>query len=99
MSEQRPCPRHDSDTVLKLGLSALCRIIPACAFETQGQPLLAVESVNAFVIISPALPPEHDVNPAVAIVNPGFGDLPDTKPQRTVVCCYRTVVERAAADP
>ena len=63
------------------------------------QPLLAVESVNAFMIIPPVLPPEYDVNPAVAIVNPGFGDLPDTEAQRTVVCCYRTVVERGAADP
>lgn len=84
---------------LRLGLSALCRFIPAWAFEMQGQPLLAVESVNAFMIIPPALPPEHDVNPAVAIVSPGFGDLPDTEAQRTVVCCYRTVAERAAADP
>ena len=53
-----------------------------------------VESVNAIVII----PPEHDVNPAVAIVNPGFGVLPDTEAQRTVVYCYRTVAERSAAD-
>ena len=59
------------------------------------QPLLAVESVNAFMII----PPEHHVNPAVGIVTPGFGDLPDTQAQRTVVCFYRTVAERAAADP
>ncbi len=43
------------------------------------QPLLAVESVNAFMII----PPEHHVNPAVGIVTPGFGDLPDTQAQRT----------------
>lgn len=64
---------------LSLGLSALCLFIPAWAFETQGQPLLAVESENAFMIFPPALPPEHEVNPAVAIVNPGFGDLPDTE--------------------
>ena len=59
------------------------------------QPLLAVESVNAFMII----PPERHVNPAVGIVTPGFGDLPDTQAQRTVVCFYRTVAERAAVDP
>lgn len=64
---------------LRLGLSALCRFIPAWAFETQGQLLLAVESVNAFMILPPALPPEHDVNSAVAIVDPGFGDLSDTE--------------------
>ncbi|GKK22470.1 hypothetical protein NUKP38_47710 [Klebsiella variicola] len=51
------------------------------------------------MIFPPALPPEHEVNPAVAIVNPGFGDLPDTEAQRTVACCYRTVAEIAAADP
>ncbi len=64
---------------LRLGLSPLCRFISAWAFETQGQTLLAIESVNEFMIIPPALPPEHDVNPAIAIVDPGFGDLPDTK--------------------
>jgi hypothetical protein len=62
---------------LRLRLSPLGRFIPAWPFETQGQPLLAVEPVNAFVIIAPALPPEHHVNPAVAIMDPGFGDLPD----------------------
>ncbi|KLG23252.1 hypothetical protein YA52_00370 [Enterobacter roggenkampii] len=82
---------------MKLGLSALCRFIPAWAFETQGQTLLVVESINAFVIIPPALPPEHNLNPAIAIVDPGFGDLSDTKTQRTLVWRYRTVAERAAA--
>ena len=84
---------------LRLGLSPLCRFISAWAFETQGQTLLAIESVNEFMIIPPALPPEHDVNPAIAIVDPGFGDLPDTKAERAVVCRHRTVAERAAADP
>ncbi|VEB95344.1 Uncharacterised protein [Cedecea lapagei] len=60
---------------LRLGLSPLCRFISTWAFETQGQTLLAIESVNTFMIIPPALPPEHDVNSAVAIVDPGFGDL------------------------
>lgn len=64
---------------MKLRLSTLCRIIPAWVFETRKQTLLAVESINAFVIISPDLPPEHDVNPVIAIVDPGFGALPDTK--------------------
>ena len=75
------------------------RFIPTRTLETQGQPLLAIEPVNAFMIIAPALPPEHNVNPAVAIVDPGFGDLPDTKAERAVVCRHRTVAERAAADP
>lgn len=68
---------------LRLRLSALCQYIPtwAFAFETQGQRLLAVESVNTFMIIPPALTPEHDVPPAEAIVNPGFGKLPDTEVQ------------------
>lgn len=63
---------------LGLGLSPLCRFISAWAFEAQGQTLLAIEPVNTFMIIPPAFPPEHDVNPAVAIVDPGLGDLPDT---------------------
>nr|WP_244999866.1 hypothetical protein [Enterobacter mori] len=62
-----------------LGLSKLCQFIPAWAFEMQGHTLLAVESINAFVIIPPALPPEHDVNPAIALVDTGFSDLPDTQ--------------------
>lgn len=49
---------------LWLGLSPLCRFIAMGTFEA----LLAVESVNAFMVIPLALPPEHDVNPAVAIV-------------------------------
>jgi hypothetical protein len=84
---------------LRLGLSPLCRFISTWAFETQGQTLLAIESVNAFMIILLALPPEHDVNPAEAIVDPGFSDLPDTKAERAVVCRHRAVAERAAADP
>jgi len=50
---------------LRLGLSALCRFIAMGTFETQGQALLAVETVNAFMVIPPALPPEQDVNPPV----------------------------------
>lgn len=83
---------------MRLGLSTLCRFIPAWAFETQGQTLLAVESINAFVIIPPALPLEHNLSPEIAIVDPGFGDLPDTKTQRTLVWRYRTVAERAGAN-
>lgn len=65
--------------LLRLGLSELRRCIPTWAFEIQGQTLLAVEKINAFVIIPPALPPEHDVYPARTTVNPCFDDYPDTK--------------------
>lgn len=74
---------------LRLGLSPLCRFIPAWAFETQGQALFAVEPVNAFMIIPPALPPEHDVNPAVTIVDPGFDDFTDAQSQCAVVGGHR----------
>lgn len=64
---------------LRPGLSALCRFVTTCTFETQGQTLLAVESTDAFMVIPPALTPEHDVNSAVAIVDPGFAVLPDAQ--------------------
>lgn len=79
-------------------MSPLRRFVPPQAFETQGQTLFAIEPVNAFVIIPPAPPPEHDVNSAVAIMNPGFGDFPDSQAECTVVCRHRAVAERAAAD-
>ncbi|GAJ68515.1 putative phosphatase [Edwardsiella piscicida] len=41
---------------LRQRLSTLCRFIAAWAFETQGQALLTVESINAFVIIPPSPP-------------------------------------------
>lgn len=84
---------------LRLRLSPLRRFVPAQAFESQGQPLLAVEPVNALMIIPPAIPPEHDVNPAITIVDPSFGDFPDTQAQYAVICRHRTVAERNAADP
>lgn len=65
--------------LLRLGLQPLCRFVPAWAFETQGQTLLAVESVDVFVIIAPALPTLYDVNSAVAIMDPSLGDLPDSQ--------------------
>lgn len=49
---------------MRLGVLKLCQFISAWAFEMQGHTLLAVESINAFVIIPPALPPVHDVNRA-----------------------------------
>lgn len=50
------------------------------------QPQLAVEPVNALMIIPPALPPEHDVNSAVILVDPGFGDFPDSQAQGAFIC-------------
>lgn len=73
-------PQHDSDTAPEAGAADAGPIYSGVGVcETQGQTLLAVEPVNAFMIIPPALPPEHDVNPAVTIVDPGFGDLSDTE--------------------
>ncbi len=84
---------------LRLLLAALCRLIATGTFETQGQALLAVETVNAIMVIPPALPPEQDVNPPVTLMHAGFRDLADTQAQRTVIGRHRTVAERAAADP
>jgi hypothetical protein len=64
---------------LSLSLSPLCRFVTTWTFETQGQTLLAVESIDAFMVIPPAFTSEHDVNSAVVIVDPGFADLPDTQ--------------------
>jgi len=43
------------------------------------KPIALLKSINTFVVISPALSPENGVNPAIATIEPGFGDLPDTK--------------------
>jgi len=64
---------------LRMGLSALCRFVTTWTFETQAQPLFAVESTDAFMVIPPAFTPEHDVNFGVAIVAPDFADLPDAQ--------------------
>ncbi|KTS94315.1 hypothetical protein RSA36_19865 [Pantoea stewartii] len=64
---------------LRPGFSALCRFVTTRTFETQGQPLLAVESKDVFMVTPPAFKPEHDVNSAVAMVYPGFADLPDAQ--------------------
>jgi len=68
------------------------------AFETEGQALLAVEAVNAFMVISPVLPTEQDVNPPVTVMRAGFRDLADTQAQRTVIGRHRAVTERSADD-
>lgn len=83
---------------LRLWLSPLCRFIAVGTFETQGQALLAVETVNAFMVIPPALPPEQDVNPPVTVMHAGFRDLADTQAQRTVIGRHRAATERTAAD-
>lgn len=64
---------------MRLGSSALCRFVTTWTFETQGQTLLTLESIDAFMVIPSAFTPEHDVNSVVAIVDPGFADLPDTQ--------------------
>lgn len=66
---------------LRLRLSPLSRFI----FQRQGQTLLTAESINAFVIIPPALPFQQDMHPAVTIVNTGFNDFLYAQAQRTVV--------------
>lgn len=63
---------------LRLRLSALGWFIAAWPFEEQRQIQLTVEAVDFFVIIAPAIPPEHHVYPAVSVMNPGFGYLTDT---------------------
>lgn len=83
---------------LRLRLSPLCRFIAMGAFEMQGQALLAVETVNAFMVIPPALPHEQDVNPPVTVMYAGFRDIADTQAQRTVIGRHRAVTERTAAD-
>lgn len=82
---------------LRLRLAPLCGFITAWPFEAQRQPLFAIKPVNPFVVIVPALPPEHHVYPAVSAMHPGFCDLTDTQPQCTVVGSYRTIAKRAAA--
>jgi len=57
-----------------------------------------VETVNAFMVVPPALPSEQDVNPPVTVMHAGFRDLADTQAQRTVTGRHRTVAERTAAD-
>lgn len=59
--------------------------------EMQGQALLAVETVNEFMVIPSALPPEQDVNPPVTVMRTGFRDLVDTQAQRTVIGRHRAV--------
>lgn len=83
---------------LSLGLAALCRLIATGTSETQGQALLAVETVNAFMVIPPALPSEQGVNPPVTVMCAGFRNLADTQAQRTVIGRHRAVTERPAAD-
>ncbi|RAT12000.1 hypothetical protein AU486_16470 [Lonsdalea quercina] len=63
------------------------------AFEAQRQSLFAVEPVDPFVVITPAFSPEHHVYPAVTVMHPGFGDLPNAQAQRAVVCSHRTIAE------
>lgn len=84
---------------LRLGLPTLGRFIPAWAFEMQGQALFAVEPENAFMIITPALPPKHDVSPAVTTVDPGFGDPTNAQLQCAAIDGHRTIAKRTAADP
>ncbi|BBP12739.1 hypothetical protein ECZU18_29900 [Escherichia coli] len=50
------------------------------------------------MIIAPAFPFQHDVDSAVAIVDTGFGYLPDAQSQCAVVCRNGAVPERTAAD-
>jgi hypothetical protein len=84
---------------LRLPLPALCGFIAAWPFKAQRQTLFTVEAVDAFVIVAPALTPEHHVYPAVSVVNSRFGDLTDTQAQRAVIGSNGTIPERAAAEP
>ncbi len=97
-SETNPCPRHGSDTAPETVAVATVPIFAVGMFETQGQALLAVETVNAFMVIPSALPPEQDVNPPVTVMHARFRDLADTQAQRTVIGHHRAVTERTAAD-
>ena len=97
-SETKSAPDTIRIQPLRLWLSPLCRFIAMGTFETQGQALLAVETVNAFMVIPPALPPEQDVNPPITVMHAGFRDLTDTQAQCTVIGRHRAVTERTAAD-
>jgi len=76
---QSLCPGYDTDTIPEAGVVGAVPICYEWTFETQGQPLLAVESTDAFMVTPPAFKSEHDVNSAVAMVYPGFADLPDAQ--------------------
>ncbi|BDH47322.1 hypothetical protein TUM12370_33660 [Salmonella enterica subsp. enterica serovar Choleraesuis] len=69
------------------------------SFETQGQSLFTVKTVNAFMVILPALPPEQNVNPPVSVMHAGFRDLTDTQAQRTVISRHGAIAKRAATNP
>ncbi len=61
------------------------KYVTAWPFEAQRQTLFTVEAVYPFVIIAPALRPEHHVYPAISVVNSRFGDLTDSQAQCAVI--------------
>lgn len=79
-------------------MPALCEFIAANPFELHRQPLCVVKPVNHFVVIAPAVPPEHHVYPAITLMPPGFGGLADVQPLCAVVDDRRMIANRAAAD-
>ena len=53
--------------------------------DPDAEPFLAVEAVDPLVVDPPALPPQQDVQPPVAVPHPRRGQVPQPHPQRRLV--------------
>jgi hypothetical protein len=48
--------------------------------ETQVKPFFAIEAIDPLVIDQPALTPQQDVDPEIAIAHPRLGQIADAQP-------------------
>ena len=67
------------------GLPALCGLVAPGALQSQRQAFLAVQAIHPLDVVHMALPAQHHVHPAVAIVHARVGDLLDASLQHALV--------------
>jgi hypothetical protein len=73
---------------LRLRLAQLHCFVAPWAFVAQTQPHLAVEPIDAFVVVFEALTSQEHVYTSVAVVHPGLRDLTDATGEQLAVLGY-----------
>lgn len=69
-------------------------LIAARTSESQVQTFFAIDSSDAFVIITPAFAPEQDLNARHAVPDTRRGDLFDSLSDGTIISAVRFVVNQ-----
>jgi hypothetical protein len=74
-------------------------LVASWSFSTHLKPFLAVQPIHQLVIYLPALTPQQDMQPLVAVVNTAGCQVPKTNPQLGPIITHALVVVSHPREP